>query len=442
MNDQRNRRWIQFVWALLLGLGCVSQAGAVPPLPDEFVNDQVSMLAVFDMGQVNPGTIDATGRDFLKSIPEAGEYIDKLRADYTPFVSAGGRFIVFAESDSWENDYEVFVPAAGIYVDAKNCDEEALMNIIRPHAQEALGEPVIERHGEWIFVWKSSRNRLKNIKEDEEAPQPPATDPARAERLRTTFAALTGRAAGMVVVPGEDAREMAELEMDLPKDSPANVPMILARASAIHGWIDLGHNPSITAVAELPEATMATQLASIIQALPALAMAEIPDPEYMDDDEMPEISLMLKIVNSISCVPSGNRVTVTIGQAHLREIIDDATPILVKQAEDAKQYQVMANGRMISMELVMYMQENDEQWPASLDTLVEKGQLTREQLDELLTHPVTGEKNTYRYIRPSKSLSEMDNPGDIVILQELKNGAVNPEGCSVFADGHVELGQR
>lgn len=423
---------------------------ALPPLPDDFINDDAIMFAVFDLAQATPSAIDATGRGVIEFIPEFGEQIATIRRDHEAFLNAGGRYIVIAAADTQSNDLYAFMPVAGVYVDAEHCDETALTELIRKHSAEVVSDPVIERHGDWVMLWKADRMRLINRKEDGPLLEIPNFDPVRADRLRAAFAALNGRSVGLMMVPTDEMHEEAQREfgqLDPDNDEyPAAIPMLLASAVQIHGWIDLGHNPSVTSVIELPEATMATQLTRLIQGLPKAFNAEMDGlDEMLDEAEMqlpPEVKLMYKVLHSYTCMQQGSTVTVSIGQAKLRPILDLAGPILEKQREQAKKYQAMNQQRQIGMSLIMYATDHDNQWPASLDDLVAGGQVTREQLDELLTHPITGEKIAFKYVKPDRRFDELEDPGSVVVLYELKNGQINREGCICYADGHVEMGER
>jgi len=429
-------------------------AQAAPPLPDDFINDEVMMIAVFDLAQVNPGAIDATGRGVIEHIPEFGEMIGKVRADHEAFVNAGGRYIVIAAADDESDDLWAFLPFAGVFVDAEQCDEAVLTEIIRRHATEFTTEAAIERQGDWLLVFKPDRRKLTHRDEKDPLPEIPTVDPERAERFRTTYAALDGRSVGIMMIPTADVHREAEEEfaadmdgmegMEGMEDSPIAIPYLLAGALAMHGWADLGHNPSVTGVVELADATKASQLATIVQSLPNFMAEQMAQMEEMfEGGEMPaEITLSMRVMQSITCVQAGSKVTVSIGQSKLRPILDLAGPILKKQRDEAREYQAASQSRQIGMALIMYASNHEDQWPDSLDALVEKGQMTREELDALLTHPTTGEKNAFKYVKPDKPMSELENPATTPVLYELKNGAIDPEGYIMYADGHVEKGRR
>ncbi len=450
-NPPSRTHWIPLALIVLIALWVpLRQAIALPPLPDDFINDDAIVFAVFDLAQATPSAIDATGRGVIEFIPEFGEQIAKLRKDHEAFLNAGGRYIVIAAADTQSKDLYAFMPVAGVYVDADRCDEPALTELIRKHSAEIISEPVIERHGDWLMLWKADRMRLINRKEDGPLLEIPNIDPVRADRLRAAFATLDGRSVGMMMVPTEEMHEEAQREFgDLDPNNdeyPAAIPMLLASAVQIHGWIDLGHNPSVTSVIELPEAPMATQLTRLIEGLPKALNAEMDGlDEVLDEAELqlpPEVLLMYKVLHSYSCMQQGSTVTVSIGQAKLRPILDLAGPILEKQREQAKKYQAMSQQRQIGMSLVLYAQDHDNQWPASLDDLVEGGQVTREQLDELLVHPITGEKIAFKYVKPDRRFDELEDPSSVVVLYELKDGQINKDGCTCYADGHVEMGVR
>ncbi len=429
---------------------CLTAAQAAPPLPDDFINDEVVVIAVFDLAQVNPGTIDATGRGVVEHVPEFGEIIGKVRTEHEAFVNAGGRYVVIAAADSATEDLWAFLPFAGVFVDAERCDEAVLSEIIRRHATEFTTDAAIERHGDWLLVYKPDRRKLTERKEKDPLPEIPAVDPERAERFRTTWTALDGRSVGIMMIPTADmhreAREEFAANMDGlegMEDSPMAIPSLLAGALAMHGWADLGHNPSVTGVVELEDATRAAQLAGIIQSLPKFMAEQMAQMEEMfEDGQMPdEVSLSMRVIQSITCVQAGSKVTVSIGQAKLRPILDALGPVLRKQQEEAREFQAASQSRQIGMALIMYASDHEDQWPDSLDALVEKGRMTREELDALLTHPITGEKNAFRYVKPNKPMSQIENPATTAILYELKNGQINPDGWVLYADGHVMKGQ-
>ncbi len=444
-------------WRTRLCLAVVSVAAlmwpslaalALPPLPDDFINDEVLMFAVFDLAQATPSAIDATGRGVIEHIPEFGDAIAKLRADHQAFTNAGARFIVIAAADTESKDLYAFMPVAGVFVDAEQCDQAALTEIISKHAREITDEPVIERHGDWLLLWKSDRLRLINRKEDGPLLEIPNSDPARAERLRTAFGSLSGRSVGLIMVPTQEMHEDAQRDLaDLdPNDqnSPDSLPMLMGSALSMHGWIDLGHNPSVTGVVELPDAPKASQLAGIIQGLPAMMEEQMGMMEEMPADMLdqmgPEIKLMTKMLTSINCMQQGSTVTVSIGQANLREILDLAGPILEEQQKQAKEWESTAKSRQLGVAIITYAQDHDNQWPASLDELVAKGQMTREELDDMLTDPTTGEKMTYKYVKPDQPMDKIEAPWTVPLLYKLRDGQIDKTGWIVYADGHTMKG--
>lgn len=443
-------RAARVVLILIAALFTGAAAVALPPLPDDFVNDETMLIGVIDLAQATPSAIDATGRGVLEHIPELGEYITNVRADYEPFFAAGARYIIFAAPEPRSEDVRAFLPAVGVFVDSDRSDEEVLRTILKKHTDKITSNPVIERHGDWLLLWDSERWRLIAPPADLPDLDIPGFDPVRCDRVRAAYAALSGRAIGATMIPTqrmideiEDGWETMPPEI---QESPAAIPMLLGTAVQLHGWIDLGHNPAVTGVAELADAPRATRLAENIKGLPKLFMMSM---EALEDEQLeamaaemePEMALTLRVLRAISCVQQGSTVTVSIGQADLRPILDLAGPILEKQREEAKRYQVMSNSRQISMGLIMYCQDNNNQWPNSLDDLVTDGHISREQLDEMLTHPITGEKNAFKYVKPDRPFDELEDPATVPVLYELKNGAINKEGIIAYADGHVQVGE-
>lgn len=448
MQNTLTRKSIGLLVAIIALLCPRCLAFALPPLPDDFINDDVIMMAVFDLAQATPSAIDATGRGVLEFIPEFGDAIAGLRDDHQAFVNAGGRFIVIAAADTQSKDLYAFMPVAGVYVDAEHCDQAALTDMIKKHAEQITDDPIVERHGDWLMLWKSDRLRLTNRKEDGPLLEIPNSDPARAERLRTTFGSLAGRSVAMMMVPTQEMHEEAQREFgDVdPNDqnSPDAMPMLMASALSMHGWIDLGHNPSVTGVVEMPDAPMASQLAGIIQGLPKMMQEQMDMMEEMPAEMLdqigPQIKLMAKVLTSISCFQQGSSVTVSIGQADLRSILDMAAPMLEGQREQAKQAQAMSQSRQLGIALVMYADDHDNQWPATLDELVDKGQMTREDLDNLLINPMTDEKIGFKYVRPDKPIDQLENPSMVAVIYEIRNGSIVKDGVTCYADGHVEVG--
>lgn len=421
---------------------------AIPPLPDDFINDDLVMLAVIDLAQATPSAIDATGRSIIEHLPEFGDMIARLRQDHEPFVNAGGRFIVIAGADSESKDLDAFMPMAGVFVDADHCDEAVLIDIIKKHAGEIVQEPVIERHGDWLLVWKPDRLRLVNREEDGPLLEIPGMDQHRGEQLRTAFGALDGRAVGAMMMPTAKMHKEAEEQFaDFPPemmDSPFGITMTITAAVSMHGWIDLGHNPSITGVVEMPEAPLASKLSTQIQALPGFMkeqMGDIADmPEEILEQMGPEVALMTKILSAISCFQQGSTVTVSIGQADLREILDLAGPILEEQQKQAKEWEANAKSQQLAMALLTFADAHDNQWPATLDELVVKGQMTREELDDMLTNPTTGEKMAYKYVKPDRPMDQIEDPSTVPLVYQLKNGQIDKTGWIVYVDGHFEKG--
>lgn len=419
-------------------------APALPPLPDDFINDEVVFLGAFDLVLATPGAVDATGRGVIEHLPEFGDVIARIRGDHEAFVKAGARCVVIAGADAATDDLYAFLPVAGVFLDAGNSDEAALSDIIRKHSAEIVGEPILERHGDWMLVYKSDRRRLTHRDEKDPLPEIPTVDPERAERFRTAWAALEGRSIGIVMIPTADMHREAREEfgqIGANQDSPAAIPYLLAGALAIHGWVDLGHNPSVTGVVELQDATLAAKLAGTIQSLPRLFEAEMSSrgEEEQAEPLEPEESLAAKALAAINCVQAGSKVTVSIGQAKLRPILDDLGPILAVQKQRAQDAMMASRSRQLAVSLIMYANDHDDQWPDTLDELVKAGYLTREQLDDYLTHPTTGEKIAFRYVKPDASWR--DQPATTAVLYELRNGAIEPGGWVCYADGHAQKGQ-
>lgn len=438
--------------ANVLGLVAVSllaaRSRALPPLPDDFINDDLIVLAVFDLAQATPSAIDATGRGIIEHIPEFGDIFARLRDDHEPFVNAGGRFVVIAAAESPSEDLYAFMPIAGVFVDGEHCDEATLTAIIKKHAAEVVQEPVVERHGDWLLLWKSDRLRLINRKEDGPLLDIPGMNPHRGDLLRAAFAALDGRAVGAMMMPTAKMHKEAEEQFaDFPPemaDSPFDITMTIAAAVSMHGWIDLGHNPSVTGVVEMPDAPLASKLSSQVRALPAFIKEQMADmgdmPPEMLEEMGPEVKLMTRIITSISCFQQGSTVTISIGQANLREILDLAAPIIEEDQKRAKEWEATANSRQLGMAVITYAHGHDNQWPATLDDLVDKGQITREELDDMLTNPTTGEKMAYKYVKPGKPMGQIENPSIVAMIYEIRNGSIYKDGVTCYADGHVMSG--
>lgn len=423
-------------------------ARALPPLPDDFINDETRILVCVDLAQATPSTIDATGRGVLENLPEFGEIYEALRTDFDACTNAGARFMVLAAADTRSQDVYAFMPVVGLFVDAEQCDEATLTELLRKHTRPITDHPVIERHGDWLLLWESQRLILTHPLEDGPDLDIPGFDPERCKRVRAAYQALDGRAIGLAWIPTDHMHEQALEEWNALPDqihqSPVGIRLIAQRAQEIHGWIDLGHNPSITAVAELAEVAQATQLSELIRSMSDRFKAEVErlqeEPEAAREEMASEMALAGRIIGAINCVQQGSTVTVSIGQADLRPILDMAGPMLVQQRRQAQEMVLMSNARQISISLIMYANDHDNQWPDSLDVLAETRLMTRQQLDELLTHPVTGAKLAFEYVKPDKPIDKLEHAEDVVVLRELENGAVKKGGITCYADGHVESG--
>ncbi len=425
-------------------------ARALPPVPDDFVNDETTLLFVVDLAQATPATLDATGRGIVEYLPEFGEYYEKLRADYEAATNAGGRILVVAAAQTRNQDVYAFMPVVGLFVDADNCDEPALIQLLRKHGEEFCHDPVIERHDDWLLLWESQRRILIDPPKNGPELEIPGFDPERCARVRAAYQALDGRAMGVTMIPTAEMHKEAQAEWDaLPQeihDSGAGLRMLGMLSLHLHGWIDLGHNPSVTGVIELAQATQATQFVDAIKTVTERFKLEATrTQEHIDAGDEPEVApsemaLAGRIIGSLSCVQQGSTVTVSIGQADLRPILDMAGPMLVKRRRQAQEMVLMSNARQISISLIMYADNHDNQWPDSLDLLAETRLMNRQQLDELMKHPVTGEKIAFEYIKPDKPIDRLENAADVAVLRELEKGAIKKDGITCYADGHVEAG--
>jgi hypothetical protein len=111
--------------------------------------------------------------------------------------------------------------------------------------------------------------------------------------------------------------------------------------------------------------------------------------------------------------------------------------VLLRAREAARRAITASNMRQQLVGCMIYVADNNNEWPASLDALVAKGILSRDMLRD-----GSGREGgvAFTYIRPDPARLERADWSKHVVLHETVPEAWPAEGVWVgFADGHVQI---
>ena len=95
------------------------------------------------------------------------------------------------------------------------------------------------------------------------------------------------------------------------------------------------------------------------------------------------------------------------------------------------------NMHKLHSSLMDYWEENEKRWPESLEELV------GDEVEELMTNPITGDNPGYRYTKPDLTDLSAEVEGgqsraaSVAVIEQLRNGEVDDSLRKLYADGSV-----
>jgi len=254
----------------------------------------------------------------------------------------------------------------------------------------------------------------------------------RLERAKAATAFFADHAVAYAVILRPELRDRLARELppvDDAADASESLELRFARSMVkvkwAGLWLDLGEAPHSGGVLQMTDADAAKQAVELV----AAARAE-------RQEQLDEASALL---DAFDVRQEADRIVVAGDMKKLGAIVSDAIRPLGPTKEQMQRRELVSNLRQVTQAIFLYAAEHDGKLPPDLDAL--KAVLGDEaEFNALMTHPVTGERPAFQYIKPKgDDLFELENTGEIVLLRELRNGRVHPGGMRGFADGHIEM---
>lgn len=172
-----------------------------------------------------------------------------------------------------------------------------------------------------------------------------------------------------------------------------------------------------------------------LRAVNELVRSAIPTPKVRDSltRAAAKGDLVTTVVPRNGAITADFYVDMELGTAATHAICDSLQEVQKQSARTVS----MANMRGIVMSCIIYAHENKNQWPASLDVLVNDGSIVRDVLiDPYEKRDAAGTIETFYVYRPVTNPGSVKEPAKEVVLAESKireGGA-----CFAYMDGHVE----
>jgi hypothetical protein len=255
----------------------------------------------------------------------------------------------------------------------------------------------------------------------------PLAEPARGAELRAAFERAGEAPVRVAIIPSEVVRRaVAENIPTLPAEMGGVATSVLTEG-VTRGWGSLSVPPgwSMKLVAESASEEAAAALASMLKKS-MKAMTEHGDPAVSD--------LLLATLEPRA---EGTLVVITAGDEKIERLKRAVGPVLLRAREAARRAITASNMRQQLVGCMIYVADNNNEWPASLDALVAKGILSRDMLRD-----GAGREGgvAFTYIRPDPARLERADWSKHVVLHETVPEAWPAEGVWVgFADGHVQI---
>lgn len=172
-----------------------------------------------------------------------------------------------------------------------------------------------------------------------------------------------------------------------------------------------------------------------LRAVNELVRSAIPTPKVRDSltRAAAKGDLIMTVVPRNGAITADFYIGMELGTAATLAICDSLQEAQKQSARTVS----MANMRGIVTSCIIYAHENKNQWPASLDVLVNDGSIVRNVLsDPYEKRDEAGKIETFYVYRPVTNPGSIKDPAKEIVLAEstLRDGGA----CFAFMDGHVE----
>jgi prepilin-type processing-associated H-X9-DG protein len=410
-------------------------AAAIAP----FVDEETVGIARLDVAKVDvDGAWNALTPPFESTMSdqERAELMalkELVRLWQTRFTQAGGRdlYVVFSIADFPGSDKPRFVVplVAGADIptlqglmlsgpEGMSPDRQAGSPPTAPAGTPDRRATLGAQIGSALVLGDSAQlDRVRNAK-----------PPSRPE-LAAAFAAAGDVPIQVLLLPTDDNRRVIEGMLPTLPESVGGQPVTVATRGCL--WAALGAKVSPEVAIRL---VIQSQDAAAAQALQKLivktheVLAQQPDIH----DILPTYDKLARLL-----VPkvNGDRVELGLDREGWRvAVVETLIPSLKAARERARVAMAASALRGIAQAALIYANDHKNQWPDSLQVLVDAKILA----PELLANPrLPGRKVGFVYVKPAVSVDKIK--GQQVIAHEAFE-SWPPEGINVaFADGHVEL---
>jgi hypothetical protein len=254
----------------------------------------------------------------------------------------------------------------------------------------------------------------------------PTADAPRREELAKAFSRAGDAPIRIALIPSETVRRaLAENLTQLPAELGGG-PTEPLTTGIVAGWGSLAIPPawSLKLVLETPSEDQAKGVAKALDGILKVGR-ERGDPVIVK----PMIEVLVPRAE-------GNLVVIAAGAEKFERLKRAAVPAMAKARAAARRAVAASNVRQQVMGCLIYAQDHNNEWPASLQVLVDSGVLTA----PMLLNPERPElKAPFAYVRPAPRELENADWSSYVIVHEVYD-AWPAAGIWVgFADGHVQM---
>ena len=426
--------------ALLLLLAAVSSAsGALPELPADAMGDDVVGVLWIDAQKIDAAklatTIDNTMGRFAKPVNDTLAQYGRLHA---PFIRAGGTSMAIVYFDPFSANSASRGVANPIFLFSmgENANRAAIGSIVEQVSLDEKNKPraKFEMLGKWLMAYDGTLAR-------------PFLEKGAAERMeaiRTALEPIDTSPAVLAFVPSKRLQYAYQERMGLDPKTPRDQLVFvrsLVECRSLTVTATVGAQPALNAVARMPSAEAATQLAEVKK--PLLDTLD----KFMKQKDMRGVAIELitqlatyhGVLANNNLEVNRNLVTVSMTGPTLVRTAEAIAGGLAIARDEALIVRSLNQMQALIVALNSYAEDNRGQYPARLEDLGSSSYV--KDLDKLLINPLTGQSPGYIYVKPSvtfNTLVKEKRTAKTPILYEAREGRINPRGLIGYVSGHVE----
>ena len=425
--------------AFILFIAASCAAAALPELPADAMGDDVVGILWIDAQQVDAAKLTATinsamGR-FARPVDEALAKYSRLHA---PFVRAGGTSmaIVYFDPFSANSASRGVANPVVLFSMNENANRAAIESIVEQVTLDEKNKPIakFEMLGKWLMAYDGTLARPYMEKGAAE----------RMEAIRTAIEPIATHPAVLAFVPSKRMRFAYQERMGLDPTTPRDQLVFvrtLIECRSLTLTATLGAQPSLSAVARMPDAETATQLVEVRK--PLLVTLN----EFMKKRDMRGVAIELitqlatyhGVLANNNLEVNRNLVTLSMSGPTLVTTAEAIATGLLMARDEALIVRSLNQMKALIVALNSYAEDNRGQYPARLEDLGQSSYV--KDLDKLLINPLTGQSPGYIYVRPSVTLNQLvkeKRTSRTPILYEARDGRLNPRGLIGYVNVHVE----